>query len=192
LEIFISKYLFKKSKFRDILAEIFNEIFEIPSFNYFGIFVLLSGKKMGEIFSFCGDYFHFLRGFEYDFLNILKNTNKGTGTFVNALRTSIGRDPIILGKPHKTMWDVLGKVHQLDPARSCMIGDRLDTDIAFAANCSLGFSLAVLSGVSTEEEILQHSNLLNDPNHKENEKAKLVPDYYANSLRDFEIFIRDT
>jgi ribonucleotide monophosphatase NagD (HAD superfamily) len=111
---------------------------------------------------------------------------------VNALRTSIGRDPIILGKPHKTMWDVLGKVHQLDPARSCMIGDRLDTDIAFAANCSLGFSLAVLSGVSTEEEILQHSNLLNDPNHKENEKAKLVPDYYANSLRDFEIFIRDT
>ena len=110
---------------------------------------------------------------------------------MNALRTSIGREPIILGKPHKTMWDVLEKTHQLDPARSCMIGDRLDTDIAFAANCSLGFSLAVLSGVSTEEEILGHSKLLDEANFRQNEKAKLIPDYYTNSLRDFEIFIRD-
>ena len=107
------------------------------------------------------------------------------------MRTSIGREPVILGKPHRTMWDVLGKVHQLDPAKSCMIGDRLDTDIAFAANCSLGFSMAVLSGVSTEEEILSHSNILNEPNFLENEKAKLIPDFYANSLRDFETFIRD-
>ena len=90
------------------------------------------------------------------------------------------------------MWEVLEKVHQLDPARSCMIGDCLDTDIAFAANCSLGFSLAVLSGLSTEKEILANSKLLDEPNFRENENAKLVPDYYTNSLRDFEVFIRDT
>jgi len=89
------------------------------------------------------------------------------------------------------MWDVLGKTHQLDPAKSCMIGDRLDTDIAFAANCSLGYSMAVLTGVSTEEEILTYSKLLEEPNYKENEKTKLIPDYYTNSLRDFETLIRD-
>lgn len=51
----------------------------------------------------------------------------GTGSFVNAMKTSIGRNPIILGKPHKTMWEVLEKIHNLDAKRSCMIGDRLDT-----------------------------------------------------------------
>ena len=57
----------------------------------------------------------------------------GTGTFVTAMRTSIGREPIILGKPHRTMWEVLASAHNLDPARSCMVGDRLDTDIAFVS-----------------------------------------------------------
>lgn len=51
----------------------------------------------------------------------------GTGTFVNAIKTSIGRQPVILGKPHRTMWEVLEKVHNLEASRSCMIGDRLDT-----------------------------------------------------------------
>lgn len=57
----------------------------------------------------------------------------GTGTFVNAMKTSIGREPITLGKPYPTMWEVLAKTHCLDPYRSCMIGDRLDTDIAFVS-----------------------------------------------------------
>ena len=57
----------------------------------------------------------------------------GTGTFVTAMKTSVGRDPIILGKPHRTMFDVLASTHNLDPTRSCMVGDRLDTDIAFVS-----------------------------------------------------------
>ena len=112
------------------------------------------------------------------------------GTIVNALKTSIGRDPIILGKPYHTMWDVLRQEHNLDPKKSIMIGDRLDTDIAMAANCSLGYSLAVLSGVSREDDILRLGELLKNGNSNSNE-AKCVPDYYAASLGEFGEFIQD-
>lgn len=63
-------------------------------------------------------------------------------------------------------------------------------DIALAANCSLGFSLAVLSGVTCEEEILKFSKSLEAENNN-SEEAKCVPDFYAENLGTFEKFIRD-
>ena len=50
-----------------------------------------------------------------------------------------------------------------------------------AANCSIAFSLAVLSGVTNENEIenlanKKRSNELND------EQIKLLPDYYCEKL----------
>lgn len=107
----------------------------------------------------------------------------GTGTFVNAMRTSVGREPIVLGKPHKTMWDVLAKTHNLDANRSCMIGDRLETDIAFAANCSLKYSMAVLSGIASEVEIETYSSRMKASELNE-EQAKYVPDFYVDKLGD--------
>jgi 4-nitrophenyl phosphatase len=61
------------------------------------------------------------------------------------LVASTGRNPIVLGKPHATMLEVILNVHHLDPKRTCMIGDRLDTDIQFGINggCS---TLLVLTG----------------------------------------------
>lgn len=117
----------------------------------------------------------------------------GTGTMVNALRTSITKkfEPLILGKPHKTMWDVLQSTHDIDPARSCMVGDRLDTDIAFAANCELGYSLAVLSGVTNEPEIKQYAELLDLENGNHGHGAHLCPDFYATCLGDFDKLMRD-
>ncbi|KAA1109892.1 hypothetical protein PGT21_001879 [Puccinia graminis f. sp. tritici] len=44
--------------------------------------------------------------------------------------------------------------HKLEPSRSCMIGDRLDTDIAFGINGSLS-TLLVLTGVITRADISQ-------------------------------------
>ena len=105
----------------------------------------------------------------------------GTGSFVHAIWTSVGRKPVILGKPHRTMWDVLAKIHNLDSSRSCMIGDRLDTDIALAPNCSLKCSLAVLTGITSEEEINSFSN--------DHEKSKLVPDFFTQCLGDLAKFI---
>lgn len=71
-----------------------------------------------------------------------------------------------------------------------MIGDMLDTDIAFAANCSLGFSLAVLSGVATEQEILDLSKKLNDDTANHEEIKKRLPNFYTESLGTLESFIR--
>jgi len=115
----------------------------------------------------------------------------GTGTMVNALRTSIGcKEPLILGKPHKTMWEVLAKTHNLDPSRTCMVGDRLDTDIAFAAHNSLAFSLAVLSGVCDENQIKKYSEALDLENGKHEDGAHLCPDYYATNLGEFGEFMK--
>ena len=107
----------------------------------------------------------------------------GTGSFVSAVCTSVGRKPIILGKPHRTMWEVLASVHQLNPARTCMVGDRLDTDIALAPNCSLKYSLAVLTGITSEQEINRFSNDASCKN--------LVPDFFTDRLGDLRELIKD-
>lgn len=88
------------------------------------------------------------------------------------------------------MWDVLESTHRLDKSRTCMIGDRLDTDMAFAANCSLGYSLAVLTGVTNEQEIMRVAKTLEEENSN-HEDAKCVPDFYADSLGTLEAQIRE-
>ena len=55
----------------------------------------------------------------------------GTGALLSVLKVSCQRDPIVIGKPHQTMLDVIIKKFALDPSKTIMIGDRLDTDIAF-------------------------------------------------------------
>lgn len=115
----------------------------------------------------------------------------GTGTFVNALRTSINRDPLILGKPHHTMWSILKVTHNINENNTCMIGDRLETDIAFGNHCKLRYTLAVLSGITNEKEIL---NLANNNNNEGSEGSSstcinfknnnaILPDFYTDSLR---------
>lgn len=106
----------------------------------------------------------------------------GTGTMVNAMCTAITKEPVILGKPHKTMWEALFETHDLKADRTCMVGDRLDTDIAFADTNSLGASLAVLSGVTNEEQIQDFAH--ND------EKKHMCPEYYVSSLGEFYKYIK--
>ncbi|XP_041365961.1 glycerol-3-phosphate phosphatase-like isoform X2 [Gigantopelta aegis] len=53
----------------------------------------------------------------------------GTGTMVNAVKIPARRDPIILGKPEKPMFEVLRETHNLNPSRCCLVGDRINTDI---------------------------------------------------------------
>ena len=112
----------------------------------------------------------------------------GTGSFVSCITTLACRQPIILGKPNKPMWDILAKLHNLDPARTCMVGDRLETDIAFAANCSMGYSMAVSTGITNEAEIMGHVEAL-----KAGTAAKGVqnylPDLIADSLGQLEQLI---
>lgn len=66
-----------------------------------------------------------------------------------------GREPISLGKPSQAMMDAIEGKFQLDRTRTCMIGDRMETDIRFGIEGKLGGTLAVLTGVSSEKEVLE-------------------------------------
>ncbi|KAI9106171.1 HAD-like domain-containing protein [Phlyctochytrium arcticum] len=93
----------------------------------------------------------------------------GTGALLAALAAPMDRKPVILGKPHQPMLDVIVNKYHLDKSRTCMIGDRLDTDIAFGKAGGLK-TLLVMTGVTTPEKLA---------------KAEVQPDVYIQSLGHF-------
>ncbi|KAL8597586.1 hypothetical protein ACOMHN_001517 [Nucella lapillus] len=99
----------------------------------------------------------------------------GTGTMVKAVSVPAERDPIIVGKPSTHMFDELRKLHDLDPARCLMVGDRF-SDVGLAKACGLK-SLLVLSGVCKDvPQTAVGGGSQKDP---------LIPDYYTACLGDF-------
>lgn len=82
-----------------------------------------------------------------------------------------GTRPLALGKPSQAMMDAVEGKFQLDRARTCMVGDRLDTDIKFGVEGGLGGTLAVLTGVMAKGDWA-------------NEGAAAVPAFYVDKLSD--------
>jgi 4-nitrophenyl phosphatase len=80
-----------------------------------------------------------------------------------------GLEPISLGKPSQAMMDAIEGKFKFDRQRTCMVGDRLDTDIRFGIEGKLGGTLAVLTGVSSRDELF---------------KAALPPMAYVDGLKD--------
>jgi 4-nitrophenyl phosphatase len=76
----------------------------------------------------------------------------------------------VVGKPNAPMLDTIKKLFHLDESKSLFIGDRLDTDIAFANNGNID-SLLVLTGISTVEDC---------------KKEDIFPTYVLNSLGDLD------
>lgn len=88
----------------------------------------------------------------------------GNGSFVTALRAATGtlgagtgEDPTdgvapvrfeCVGKPSPTAWRILSLSHGIAPADVVFVGDRLDTDIAFAGAAGAE-SICVLTGVTS-------------------------------------------
>ena len=62
-----------------------------------------------------------------------------------------GRKAVVAGKPSKFLVELLVAQHGLDPARTCMFGDRLSTDIEFGNEASFG-TVLVLSGTTSVEQ----------------------------------------
>ncbi|AEH25266.1 HAD-IIA family hydrolase [Pyrococcus yayanosii] len=89
----------------------------------------------------------------------------GAGSIIAALRAATDREPLIIGKPNEPVYEVvvskLGKVDEI-----WMVGDRLDTDIAFAKRFGMK-AIMVLTGVSTMEDV---------------EKSGIVPDLVLPSI----------
>ncbi len=75
----------------------------------------------------------------------------GAGAVMAALVAATDAEPVVIGKPAPTMFQVAVELLGGEPATSLVIGDRLDTDIGGAINAGLP-SLLVLTGVSTRAE----------------------------------------
>lgn len=95
----------------------------------------------------------------------------GAGSVFAPLINMTGQQPLALGKPSQAMMDAVEGKFQLDRSRTCMIGDRLDTDIRFGIEGGLGGTLAVLTGVNKQADW-------------EKDGAETVPAYYVNGLAD--------
>jgi 4-nitrophenyl phosphatase len=77
-------------------------------------------------------------------------------SLVNMMR-SVHSDvePLAMGKPNQAMMDAVEGRFKLQRSRTCMVGDRLNTDIRFGIEGGLGGTLGVLTGVMREEDLLQ-------------------------------------
>jgi 4-nitrophenyl phosphatase len=98
----------------------------------------------------------------------------GAGSISSPLIYMTSQKPLALGKPSQAMMDAVEGKFQLDRASTCMIGDRLDTDIKFGVEGKLGGTLAVLTGVSKKEDW-------------EDEGAAAVPAFYVDKLSDLRV-----
>lgn len=95
----------------------------------------------------------------------------GAGSCMIPLSYAVGREPLALGKPSQAMMDAVEGKFQLDRSRTCMVGDRLNTDIKFGIEGKLGGTLHVLTGVNSKEDW-------------QKEDAIAVPSFYADKLSD--------
>lgn len=105
-------------------------------------------------------------------------TIPGTGSIVSAVEVPSRRKPLLIGKPNTIMFDILKKLHNIDPEKSIMIGDRCDTDIGFGNNCGMS-TLLVLTGASSLDEVDGYTK------SNDQDKKSLIPQYYTSKLGDF-------
>ena len=78
----------------------------------------------------------------------------------------------MLGKPGSMFYEIVKNRHpEIDPWDVMMVGDRLETDIAFANRVGALDSVGVLTGIASEEAI-------------RNAEGELAPQLYTDSLTD--------
>jgi HAD superfamily hydrolase (TIGR01450 family) len=95
-------------------------------------------------------------------------TLPGAGAIVAALEFSSERTPYIVGKPNPFAFEIISKEHKIKPKDALVVGDRPDTDVAFAHNAGTKSAL-VLSGV-----------------HKKEDELEFEPDFILNSVNELE------
>lgn len=95
----------------------------------------------------------------------------GAGSTMAPLVHASGQEPLALGKPSQAMMDAIEGKFQFERKKTCMVGDRLNTDIQFGIEGGLGGTLCVLTGVSQKEEFLEKG-------------AAVVPSAYVDQLGD--------
>ncbi|XP_032957324.1 glycerol-3-phosphate phosphatase [Rhinolophus ferrumequinum] len=101
----------------------------------------------------------------------------GTGCLVRAVEMAAQRQADIIGKPSRFIFDCVSQEYGINPERTVMVGDRLDTDILLGVTCGLK-TILTLTGVSTLGDVKsnQESDCVS--------KRKMVPDFYVDSIAD--------
>lgn len=95
----------------------------------------------------------------------------GAGAIIASLQTAVGRPPdVCVGKPSHELLDDIISTYSLNPSRTCMIGDRLSTDIRFGNLGGLQ-TILVFSGVTDPSQV----ESIQDPAEK--------PHYCVQSVR---------
>ena len=78
----------------------------------------------------------------------------GAGALASAVATACGKQPeIFCGKPSAFMLSLLKEHANIDLSRTLVIGDRLDTDIAFGKAGNAALTALVLTGVTEIDEV---------------------------------------
>ena len=77
-----------------------------------------------------------------------RGTAPGNGTFVAAVRTATGTEPVVVGKPQAPLYTLCAERLGRSPDEVLAVGDRLDTDIAGAVTAGMD-SVLVLTGVDS-------------------------------------------
>lgn len=96
------------------------------------------------------------------------------GSICRLLTSASGVEPYYIGKPNRSMVDVIAAERGIENDKICCIGDRLYTDIAVAQNAE-AVSLLVLSGETSREE----AAALSRP-----DSSQRPPDYVFNSVAE--------
>lgn len=94
---------------------------------------------------------------------------------VGAIAAAAQQEPLVVGKPCTFMLDHICSKFAISKQEVCMVGDRLDTDIAFGRAGGV-MTLLVLSGVTTEAEL--HCS-----------DTRISPDFYTDALPDMLDFL---
>ncbi|XP_012587288.1 PREDICTED: phosphoglycolate phosphatase [Condylura cristata] len=87
------------------------------------------------------------------------------------------RQADIIGKPSRFIFDCVSQEYGINPERTVMVGDRLDTDILLGVTCGLK-TILTLTGVTTLGDV--KSNQESDSVARK----KMVPDFYVDSIAD--------
>jgi len=90
------------------------------------------------------------------------------GAIINLLKTSTGKEPIVVGKPSELMIEYISNNYDTDKENITMVGDRLYTDIKMAVNGGIN-SILVLTGESNESDL---------------DNTSINPDYVLKSVVD--------
>jgi len=103
----------------------------------------------------------------------------GAGSIVSAIETASGSKAISIGKPSEEIFFIASKIWGFRKGDVAVVGDRLDTDIAFGNRIGM-MSILVLSGVTTSW----------DPSRAGSSEQS--PTYAFRNLKEFADFLIET